>query len=73
MIVQALADGIFTGAIISLGAIGLSLTLQIMRFANFAHAEFMTIGAYLALAHMLGRGEMGQGEEEGRGYAMGDR
>ena len=50
MIVQALADGIFTGAIISLGAIGLSLTLQIMRFANFAHAEFMTIGAYLALA-----------------------
>ena len=50
MILQALADGVFTGAIVSLGAIGLSLTLQIMRFANFAHAEFMTIGAYLALA-----------------------
>ena len=50
MILQALADGIFTGAIIALGAIGLSLTLQIMRFANFAHAEFMTLGAYLALA-----------------------
>ena len=50
MIVQALVDGVFTGAIVSLGAIGLSLTLQIMRFANFAHAEFMTIGAYLALA-----------------------
>ena len=46
MILQALTDGVFTGAIVSLGAIGLSLTLQIMRFANFAHAEFMTIGAY---------------------------
>ena len=50
MILQALVDGVFTGAIISLGAIGLSLTLQIMRFANFAHAEFMTLGGYLALA-----------------------
>ena len=48
MILQALVDGVFTGAIISLGAIGLSLTLQIMRFANFAHAEFMTLGGYLA-------------------------
>ena len=50
MIVQALVDGLCTGAIVSLGAIGLSLTLQIMRFANFAHAEFMTLGGYLALA-----------------------
>ncbi|MBM3362911.1 MAG: branched-chain amino acid ABC transporter permease [Betaproteobacteria bacterium] len=58
MIVQAIVDGIFTGAIVSLGAIGLSLTLQIMRFANFAHAEFMTIGAYLALAAV---GLMGPG------------
>ena len=48
MIAQALADGIFTGAIIALGAIGVSFTLQIMRFANFAHAELLTWGAYLA-------------------------
>jgi branched-chain amino acid transport system permease protein len=49
MIGQALADGIFTGAIIALGAIGVSFTLQILRFANFAHAEFLTWGGYLAL------------------------
>ena len=49
MIAQALADGIFTGAIIALGAIGVSFTLQIMRFANFAHAELLTWGAYIAL------------------------
>jgi branched-chain amino acid transport system permease protein len=39
MIGQALADGILTGAIIALGAIGVSFTLQIMRFANFAHSS----------------------------------
>jgi branched-chain amino acid transport system permease protein len=49
MIAQALADGIFTGAIVALGAIGVSFTLQIMRFANFSHSELLTWGAYLAL------------------------
>jgi branched-chain amino acid transport system permease protein len=50
MVLQAIADGIFTGAVIALGAIGVSFTLQIMRFANFAHSEFLTWGAYLTLS-----------------------
>lgn len=45
---QALADGILTGSIIALGAIGLTLTMGILRFANFAHAELITWGAYMA-------------------------
>jgi branched-chain amino acid transport system permease protein len=49
VIAQALADGLLTGAIVALGAIGVSFTLQIMRFANFAHSELLTWGAYLAL------------------------
>ena len=49
MIWQALADGILTGAVISLGAIGVSFTLQIMRFANFSHAELLTWGAYITM------------------------
>lgn len=49
MIGQAIADGFLTGAIIALGAIGVSLSLQILRFANFAHSELLTWGAYLAL------------------------
>ena len=49
MLAQAIADGILTGAMIALGAIGVSLGLQILRFANFAHSELMTWGAYLAL------------------------
>ncbi len=49
MIGQAVADGFLTGAILALGAIGVSFILQILRFANFSHAELVTWGAYLAL------------------------
>ena len=49
MIGQAIADGFLTGAIIALGAIGISLSLQILRFANFGHGDILTLGAYSAL------------------------
>jgi len=49
MIGQAVADGLLTGAILALGAIGYSLSAQILKFANFAHAELLTWGAYVAL------------------------
>jgi len=45
---QHLADGLLTGAIIALGAIGLSLTMRILKFANFSHSELLTWGAYCA-------------------------
>jgi len=32
-----------------LGAVGLSLTFGILNFANFAHGDIMTLGAFLAL------------------------
>lgn len=47
--IQSILDGILTGAIISLGAIGLTLIMHILRFANFAYAELLAIGAYVAL------------------------
>jgi branched-chain amino acid transport system permease protein len=50
MIGQAVADGILTGAIVALGAIGITLSLQILRFANFGHGDVLTLGAYAALA-----------------------
>ncbi len=49
MILQQLADGLVLGSIIGLGAIGVTLTYAILRFANFAHGEFLTFGAYMAL------------------------
>ncbi|MCQ8782116.1 branched-chain amino acid ABC transporter permease [Mangrovibrevibacter kandeliae] len=47
---QALIDGLIAGAMIGLGAIGVTLTYSILRFANFAHGEFIAWGAYFALA-----------------------
>ncbi len=43
---QLFIYGIVLGCILSLGAIGVSLTFGILRFANFAHGDLMTIGAY---------------------------
>jgi branched-chain amino acid transport system permease protein len=47
---QVLIDGLITGAMIGLGAIGVTLTYSILRFANFAHGELLSWGAYAALA-----------------------
>ncbi|WP_137130984.1 branched-chain amino acid ABC transporter permease [Rhizobium sp. FY34] len=46
---QFLMDGLIAGAIIGLGAIGVTLTYSILRFSNFAHGELLSWGAYLAL------------------------
>jgi len=46
--------GIVFGSIIALGAIGLTLVFGIIRFANFAHGDLMSSGAYLALFMVTG-------------------
>lgn len=45
---QYLADGIILGSTLALGAIGLTLTYNILNFANFAHGSLLTWGAYFA-------------------------
>jgi branched-chain amino acid transport system permease protein len=45
---QLIADGLVVGSVIALGAVGLTLTYSILRFANFGQGEFITWGAYLA-------------------------
>ena len=47
---QILLEGLIAGSMIGLGAIGVTLTYSILRFANFAHGDFLAWGAYLALA-----------------------
>jgi branched-chain amino acid transport system permease protein len=47
MNLQVLADGLIAGCAISLGAVGVTLTYSILRFANFAHGEFISWGCYL--------------------------
>lgn len=46
--------GIVFGSIISIGAIGLTLVFGIIRFANFAHGDLMSTGAYIALFMVTG-------------------
>ena len=45
---QYIADGLVLGSTIGLGAVGLTLTYSILRFANFTHGELITVGAYAA-------------------------
>jgi neutral amino acid transport system permease protein len=44
---QLIFNGIAVGSIIALSAVGLTLTYGILRLSNFAHGDFMTLGAYL--------------------------
>jgi neutral amino acid transport system permease protein len=52
-LLQLLVNGIFVGSIIALAAVGLTLTYGILRLANFAHGDLMTLGAYFALVANL--------------------
>ncbi|MDE2765496.1 MAG: branched-chain amino acid ABC transporter permease [Chloroflexota bacterium] len=42
-------NGVVLASIIALGAIGLTLIYGILNFANIAHGDYMTLGAYVAL------------------------
>lgn len=44
MTLQFLLDGVISGAMIGLGAIGVTLTYSILRFSNFAHGDLMAGG-----------------------------
>ena len=44
---QLIINGIAIGSILALAAIGLTLTYGILKLSNFAHGDFMTLGAYL--------------------------
>ena len=45
---QLLVNGVITGSILALAAVGATLIFGIQRIANFAHGDFLTIGAYAA-------------------------
>ncbi|MFD0559534.1 amino acid/amide ABC transporter membrane protein 1 (HAAT family) [Stackebrandtia endophytica] len=47
--IQQLANGLFTGAIYALFAIGFTLVFGILRHLNLAHAAIFTAGAFLGI------------------------
>lgn len=48
MIHEFIVNGIALGSIFVLGAVGLSLVYGVRNFANFAHGDILTLGAYVA-------------------------
>jgi branched-chain amino acid transport system permease protein len=50
MNLQYVADGLLLGATIGLGAIGLTLTYAILRFANFTQGDLISWGAYFTFS-----------------------
>ena len=47
---QATVNGVIAGNYYALGAVGLTLIFGVLRLVNFAHGEFLTLGAYFMLA-----------------------
>ena len=45
---QTSLNGLSYGAVYALGAVGLTLVYGILKLVNFAHGDFLTLGAYLA-------------------------
>lgn len=48
-VTQSLTNGVVFGAILSLCAIGLTLVYGILNLSNFAHGDFLSLGAFAAL------------------------
>jgi neutral amino acid transport system permease protein len=46
---QATINGLVSGAYFALGAAGLTLVYGVLKLVNFAHGEFLTFGAYMAI------------------------
>ena len=45
---KVVISGAVIGSIYALGAVGVTLVFGILRFAHFAHADVMTVGAFIA-------------------------
>src|SRR5919201_4341812 len=48
MFLQLLANGLVTGSVIAIAAVGVSLVYGILRLVNFAYGDVMTFGALMA-------------------------
>jgi branched-subunit amino acid ABC-type transport system permease component len=53
LLVDSIVRSIQIGSLYALMAVGLTLTLAVIKLPNFAHAELITVGAYAALVLSL--------------------
>lgn len=57
-LVDPILQSLLLGSLYTMMAVGLTMTYAVTRVPNFAHAEFITVGAYtsVAVVNILGRG-----------------
>ncbi|MCY4526141.1 MAG: hypothetical protein OXB89_05995 [Anaerolineaceae bacterium] len=57
LLITSLLHSLQVGSLYALMALGITLTMRVIRLPNFAHAEFVTTGAFTALVvtHFLSR------------------
>ncbi|SRR5579875_249263 len=48
-VAQTTVNGLVTGTYFALGAVGLALVFGVLRLINFAHGDFLTFAAYIAI------------------------
>jgi branched-subunit amino acid ABC-type transport system permease component len=56
LLLQLLVNGLVMGGLLGLVALGLALIFGVMRIVNFAHGEFITLGAYATYLLVTGLG-----------------
>lgn len=49
MFLQLFANGLVTGSVIALGAVGVSIVYGMLRLVNFAYGDYMTFGAFIGV------------------------
>ena len=49
LLVDSLTTTVLVGSLYALMAVGLTLTMAVIKLPNFAHAELITVGAFAAL------------------------
>lgn len=56
LLFQLIANGLVVGGLLGLVALGLALIFGVMRVVNFAHGEFITLGAFATYLLVTGSG-----------------
>lgn len=54
LFISSLVSSIQIGSMYALMALGITLTMSVIKLPNFAHAEYITVGAYTALIVSMG-------------------
>ena len=57
MFLQLLANGLVTGSVIAIAAVGVSLVYEILRIVNFAHGDYLAFGTFVGVAANVRYGE----------------